>query len=298
MKILVTGAQGRLGRSLLSLDTKVERLGCSRGAGGGSAYLHLDLTDGRAVAQALEAVRPDWVIHTAALTDVDRCETERALARSVNLDAVEYLVEACARVDAGLVQLSTDYVFDGVNGPYSESDPTNPLSYYGQLKLASEQVLLQSKTRGFVARTTWLFGYVPGARRFMLTWLLDALSKGQSIEVVDDQWGNPTYVHDLAQILVDMCLREVEGVFHIGGTTFLTRYEMVVQMARFFALDQSLLRPIPTAAAGQKAKRPLRSGLRTEAVAALLGRVPLGLEEGLVQMERDPSFKRDFAHLK
>ncbi len=296
MKLLVTGAHGLLGRSLLEPDFDAEMIGCGRGETpvGKGAYHPVELTDPRAVLALLEKVRPDWVIHTAALTDVDRCESDRPLALQINLDIVRHLASACRQLNLGLVQLSTDYVFDGHNGPYSEQDPTNPLSYYGAIKLQSEGVVLQEGLKGLVLRTLWLYGYLPETRRNLVTWPLEALARGDQLKMVDDQWGNPTHVHDLAQVLVELCRRQVQGLFHLGGATYLTRYQLTQELARFFGLNPGLVHPISTADAAQKAPRPLRSGLRTQALESLLDHTPLSLSQGLERLAGQENFRRDF----
>lgn len=299
MKLLVTGAHGLLGRSLLEPDFDAEMIGCGRGETpvGKGAYHPVELTDPQAVLALLEKVRPDWVIHTAALTDVDRCETDRPLALQINLDIVRHLASACRQLNLGLVQLSTDYVFDGHNGPYSEQDPTNPLSYYGAIKLQSEGVVLQEGLKGLVLRTLWLYGYLPETRRNLVTWPLEALARGDQLKMVDDQWGNPTHVHDLAQVLVELCRRQVQGLFHLGGATYLTRYQLTQELARFFGLNPGLVHPISTADAAQKAPRPLRSGLRTQALESLLDHTPLSLSQGLERLAGQENFRRDFPNL-
>ena len=299
MRILVTGAHGLLGRSLLRQGGGTEIIGCGRRSepAGKNPYRQIEIVDRTAVVQLLDSVRPDWVIHTAAMTDVDLCETQRNLARQVNLEAVSHLVEACGEVEAGLVQLSTDYVFDGRAGPYGEKDATNPLSHYGALKLESENLVLGTGIKGLVLRTLWLYGYIPGTRRNLVTWPLETLGRGESLSIASDQWGNPTLVEDLARALLELCERGAGGLFHMGGSAYLTRWEMVSHIAHRFGFSQELVRPIATETAPSKARRPLRSGLRNDALAALLGRVPLGFAEGLERMIRDESFRRDFADL-
>jgi dTDP-4-dehydrorhamnose reductase len=299
MKILVTGAHGLLGRSLLQQQSDAELLGCGRSSEpvAERPYYQVQLLESGAAASLLEAVRPDWVIHTAALTNVDLCETERQQARQINLDIVALLAQACAQVDAGLVQLSTDYVFDGCDGPYSESDATHALSHYGQLKLESERCVLEAPIKGLVVRTLWLYGYIVEARPNLVTWPLAALGRGEKLSIVDDQWGNPTYVDDLAAVLLQLCRSGASGLYHMGGSDFLTRYQLVLQLADFFGLDTSLIEPVSTQTAGQQAPRPLRSGLRTEALETLLYYRPLGFTAGLQQMARQASFRRAFADL-
>jgi dTDP-4-dehydrorhamnose reductase len=300
MRIFVTGARGLLGRSLLacSQSPRTDVVGGARQAGqiGDTQIVGLDLERPETLVTALEQTRPDAVIHTAALTKVDRCETEPDYARRVNGDAVTALAETCQTLGAALVHLSTDYVFDGQAGPYSETDSTRPLSNYGQIKLDSEAPVL-AMDRGLVVRTLWLYGHIDGARRNLVTWPIESLARGENLRIVDDQWGNPTSATDLAAGLIDLLRAGAQGLFHFGGTTFMTRLELVQRIAAYFGLDASNVESMKTAAAGQDAPRPLRSGLRSDRVSQTLGRNPLSLEEGLADLARQPQFRQDFGPL-
>lgn len=294
MRILVTGATGLLGRTLLSLAGEAEWMGCGRQpAVEGISYRQVDLADRKAATALIAELAPDWVINAAAMTDVDGCEKDPPAARRANVDIPDNLAEACNSAGAGLAHISTDYVFDGQHGPYSEGAAANPLSCYGQLKLESEGILKKME-RVLVVRTLWLYGYVPQAGSNFLTWVLRGLSGGQSLRVFADQWGNPTYVRDLACALVALCGQEARGLFHLGGATFMTRWEQARALAGFFGMDSALIEPVPTRAAGLPAPRPLRSGLRTDALEAALGRRPLSFAEGLQALAADPHFRRDF----
>ena len=296
MKILVTGAHGLLGRSLLRERSAAELIGCGRGADpvGSGAYHQIDLLDVSAVGQLLRDVCADWVVHTAAMTNVDRCETDRTEARRVNLEMVESLVAACAESDSGLIQLSTDYVFDGADGPYGEEDEPRPLSHYGELKLESENLVLGSGIKGCVLRTLWLYGYRPEARPNLVTWPLTALARGEDLRMVDDQWGNPTFVGDVVRALLTLCERSVTGLFHLGGTDLMTRHELVQQLACTFGFNADAVQPISTVQAEQKASRPMRSGLRSDRIVAL-GVGTSSLKEGLDQLKSEEEFARDFS---
>ncbi len=301
MRLLVTGAHGLLGRSLLQTDwgADIDCIGCGRRAEPvGDVPCHaIDLTDVDAVVELWRQLRPDRVIHTAAVTNVDQCETEPELARRVNHEIVAYVVAASLDVGAGIAHLSTDYVFDGQQGPYSEQDATRPLSIYGQTKLESEALLLDPGVDGLVVRTLWLYGHLRSVRPNLVTWPLAALVRGKPMRIVSDQWGNPTYVHDLARALVELSRQGVSGLFHMGGTTFLSREQLVRQVAEHFRLDASHMETMTTANAGQAAPRPLRSGLRTDTIEAQLGWSPASLVEGLERMAVETAFRQDFADL-
>ena len=305
MKILVTGAHGLLGRSILrphatTASHGVEFVGSGRRSSGvweGVEYHRVDLSDAVAMRRLLDTIEPRWVIHTVAMTDVDGCESDRAGARQANLQTVETLVDACRQVggtdSCGLVQLSTDYVFDGQDGPYYEDAEPRPLSHYGELKLHSERLVLDADIRGAVVRTLWLYGYRRGARPNLVTWPLTALGHGETLRIVDDQWGNPTFVDDVVSALIAICRRDATGIFHAAGTDLMTRHELVLQLADRFSLDRRSIEAVSTRQLSQKATRPLRSGLQSMRLGAL-GETPRGLREGLDRMVSEDEFRLDF----
>ena len=299
MKIIVTGAHGFLGRCLLGMGGEHEWIGWSRsmGAVGYVPCVAVDLADRALLTGLLEEHRPDWVINTAATTNVDGCELDPVDARRVNVGMVENLVAACQAADVGLAHVSTDYVFDGENGPYGEEDPTGPLSTYGALKLESERVVLGGLKRGIVVRTMWLYGYATGTRPNMLTWPLQTLARGETLRIVADQWGNPTYAADLARALVDLCALDSVGLWHVGGGSFMTRYEQVVQLALFFGLNPDRVAQGLTADLAQPARRPLRSGLSTDALRRHLGWEPMSFSQSLEDVLHNGDFCRDFSSI-
>jgi dTDP-4-dehydrorhamnose reductase len=244
-------------------------------------YVKMDVTSHKEVRDLVTEVRPDVIINCAAMTNVDACETERELAWKINVSGVEYLAEAAKRQHATLVHISSDYVFDGKNGPYTEEDRPEPLSYYGKSKLASENVLRSAGIPHIIARTMVLFGQAPGVKANFALWLVQSLQARQSVRIVDDQIGNPTLVDDLAYGLLRAIELGKTGLYHIGGRDIISRYEFAVRLARVFGLDESLITPIKTSSLKQPAARPLKSGLITLKAEVELGFKPSSVEHGL-----------------
>ena len=224
----------------------------------------MDVTDADAVVEAISRVRPDWVINAAAEAGVDRCERAPALARRVNVCGTGNLVRACEDAATGLVTVSTNYVFDGLAGPYTENDPTNPVNVYGQTKLDAEAPVLASSCRGIVVRTAVLYGYRAGCRPNFVTWALESLRRGETIRVVTDEWANPTHVDELAVFLLGLCRGDFGGVVHFAGPEYLSRYEMVKRICRCFKFDEDLVVPVTSRALGQIARRPPGAGLKID----------------------------------
>ena len=244
-------------------------------------YIRLDITVRKDVREVVGTVNPDVIINCAAMTNVDACETERDMAWKINVSGVEHLVEAARGKGATIVHVSSDYVFDGKSGPYTEDDRPEPLSYYGKSKLASENALRTSGLPHFIARTIVLYGIAPGVKANFALWLIKSLNAGQTVRIVDDQIGNPTLVDDLAFGLLRAVELGKSGVYNIAGRDIVTRFEFAVRLAKFFGLDPKLIHPIKTAQLRQPAARPLRSGLITLKAEVDLGLKPSTIEEGL-----------------
>ncbi len=294
MRVAITGSNGLLGTKLLELllaEPEVEPLAisrgrCSHGRAGEFRYWQADLCVPGSALDAIGAGRPDVVVHTAAMTDVDGCERAPERAWRENVEATRYVAEAARRVGARLVHLSTEYVFDGASGPYGEGDPTGPLSVYGRTKLASEQVARALLPGCVVARTTVLFGYAPHVRANFVTSLVARLGAGQTVRVVTDQVGSPTLADNLAQMVWALASDPAAaGVFNTVGATVLDRFDFAQLVARAFGLDASLVEPTDTAALDQLAPRPLKAGLRMEKFRTRYPGVPvLAVDEALARL--------------
>ena len=244
-------------------------------------YVKADITSKKEVKQLVARAEPDVIINCAAITNVDACESERELAWKVNVGGVENLIEASHRTDAMVVQISSDYIFDGKNGPYTEEDRPEPVSYYGKTKLASENALRASGVKYLIARTMVLYGYAQGVKANFVLWLVQSLEKNTAVRIVDDQLGNPTLADDLAYGLIRAVELGRTGIYNIAGRDIVSRYEFALRIARTFKLDESLISPIKTAQLRQPAQRPLKSGLITLKAEVELGIHPSTIEQGL-----------------
>ena len=291
MKLLVTGSNGLLGQKLIGLildgGEQYQLLATSRGANRNLAlpaenYQELDITNQDEVMQVVTAFKPEVIINTAAMTNVDQCEDEREGCWLLNVTAVEYLVAACREANARLVHLSTDFIFDGAAGPYTEDAEPNPVSYYGESKLASERVLMESDISWAIARTILVYGLVPNmSRSNIMLWVKESLEQGKHLRIVDDQWRTPTLAEDLAKGCLLIADKATTGVYHISGKNLLTPYEMAIETARFFNLDESLIEKVDGSTFTQKAKRPARTGFILDKARQDLGYEPGTFEEGL-----------------
>ena len=289
-KILITGSNGLLGQKLVSLlaqQTDIQLIATSRGANrmnftDGYEYQEMDITDAEQVAEVIEKVRPDAIIHTAAMTNVDQCEGEKDLCWTMNVKAVEYLTGACEKHQIFLCHLSTDFVFDGSSGPYSEEDNPSPISFYGWSKYAAEEVVKRSKCPWSIVRTVLVYGITNDMSRLnIILWVKNSLEQQKPIKVVTDQFRTPTLAEDLAMGCYLVVNQKAEGIFHISGKDFLTPYEMVIKTADFFGLDKSLISKVDANNFTQPAKRPARTGFILDKAIQILGYNPVSFEEGI-----------------
>ncbi len=288
-RILICGSNGLLGQRLsllLSNNTAYEVLNTSQERS--FVYDHrlfdytqLDITQKGDVKSLVSSFQPSVIINAAAATNVDWCETHREETWSINVVGVENLVEAARKVGARFIHVSSDYVFDGKNGPYAEDAKPNPISYYGKSKLASENAARMGGIAHAIVRTIVLYGTGLQVKNNFVLWVLQSLRSGQRIRVVDDQVSNPTHVSDLAHAIVRIFEMERTGVYHVCGRESLSRYDFAIKTAKVFGLDCSLIDRIKTSALAQSAPRPLVSGFVTLKAETELGIKPMDVEEGL-----------------
>lgn len=291
MKILITGANGLLGQKLvkLILDKGTDELvATARGENrlpypaDGYTYISLDITDEARVSRVIGETKPDVVIHTAAMTNVDQCETERAACWKLNVDATQYLVNACEQTGTFFLHLSTDFIFDGEAGPYDEVAPANPISYYGESKLRSEELIMAGKANWAIVRTVLVYGIAHDmSRSNIILWVKGSLEQGKEIKVVDDQLRSPTLAEDLAMGCYLIAEQRAKGVFNISGKDLLTPYEMAIKTADFFNLDTTTMERADASTFQQTAKRPPRTGLLIDKAVTELGYEPHSFDEGI-----------------
>ncbi|CAN5855705.1 dTDP-4-dehydrorhamnose reductase [soil metagenome] len=295
-RILITGSNGLLGQKLIDLlhaHPEVVLIASSRGENKVAAiypqvpFVSLDVKERQQVNQVIEDHRPSHLIHTAAMTNVDQCEAEKEACWKLNVEAVRHLVQATEKYGVHLIHLSTDFVFDGNNGPYSEEDEPNPISYYGESKLAAEELVKQSSGRWCIARTMLVYGIVHDyGRSNIVLWVKKNLEEGNPIKVVDDQIRCPTLAEDLAQGCWLLVEKEAEGIFHISGQDVLTPYQMAQKVADYFRLDKSLIQRVDSSTFTQPARRPPRTGFDISKAQTRLGYQPLPFEEGIKVVAR------------
>jgi dTDP-4-dehydrorhamnose reductase len=292
-RILVFGSNGMLGHRTISFfakNTNIELL-CSsierESYYNDLNYIQADITNRDEVKRVVFNFYPDVVINAAAFTNVDKSESQRELAWKVNVKAVEYISEMAHTIDAHLIHFSTDYIFDGLNGPYSENDRPNPLCYYGRTKLASENVLKMRGTDFTILRTNVLYGTAPHGRLDFVRWVIEELNNNRELKIVTDQFNNPNFIDDLVQAISKVIEFKKYGIYNIGGKEFLNRYDFTMKICEFFNLKKSFVKPILTKELHQPARRPLKGGLVTIKAESELGYQPISIKDSLQLIKKE-----------
>lgn len=292
-RIIITGANGMLGQRLFefySTLNDVELLVSSIENDfvfKNQNYIQADISNRNELKKVIYDFCPDFIINAAAYTNVDKSESERETAWKINVKGVEYITETARVLDSHIVHISSDYIFDGKNGPYTENDIPNPLGYYGRTKLASENVLKISGTKNTILRTNVLYGTAKYSRSDFVKWVVESVRAGKEIRIVDDQFNNPTFIDDLVQAINKVIELRKEGIYNIGGSEVLSRYDFTMIIADFFNLDKYLIEKIQTEDLDQTARRPLKSGLITIKAQSELGYKPHSIIQSLELMKRE-----------
>jgi dTDP-4-dehydrorhamnose reductase len=296
MNILVTGANGLLGQHLIQLlltATDWQVTGTGKGPcrlpvaqNGRFNYQQLDITDGPAAFNFYLQAKPGMVIHAAAQTQVDDCEQNPVACWNINVTATRFLTEAAKKIRPFFIFVSTDFVFDGAAGPYSETAVPSPVNYYGSSKLAGEKEVLTSGLDAAVVRTCLVYGHTHnGSRSNIISWVKNNLEQGRHIKVVNDQWRTPTLVQDLAKGILLIAQKRATGIFHISGKEMLTPYDMAMATANYYGLDTTLIERVTAGTFSQPAQRPPKTGFDISKAQVQLGYQPHSFAAGLKMMD-------------
>ena len=294
MKILVTGANGLLGQHLIQLlltSTTHDVIASGKGPNRFPfkherlIYQSADLAEPFDVYDLFDKCQPDIVVHAGALTQVDYCEENQEEAFKVNYNGTCSVVVKSESQQCFLIFVSTDFVFDGLNGPYKEEDEVHDVNWYGQTKWMAENVVKECTTDWAIVRTCLVYGNnLNEGRSNIINWVKENLEQGKKIKLVSDQFRTPTYVQDLAKGIVLIIEKKTKGIYHISGEEMMTPFDMAIATAAYLGLDNSLIEKVNADTFSQPAKRPLKTGLIIDKAKRELGYAPCSFKEGLKRM--------------
>lgn len=288
MKVLVTGANGFLGQYLCkSLANKgFEVIGISRGDCKITdlqtiKYQSVDVTKKEEITRIINDIKPDIIIHNAAMSKPDACNNDKPECLLQNVEATKFLVGASEKIGSYFIYISTDFVF-GENGPHDENALPAPLNFYGESKLMAEKIVVASRLKSAIMRPVFIYGEVKnGMRSNFLYWVKTNLENNTAIKVVTDQQRTPTFVNDICDGIIAMIENRVTGEFHLAGKDILSPYDMAVTVAKTLSLNASLIEPVTSETFIEPVLRAKHSGLKIDKAIAVLGYSPVSFEEGV-----------------
>ena len=294
MIAVVTGSNGLLGQKIIEqLSIKGNKIiATSKGTNRNSTnnffiYEDLDITNKEQLSSVLNKYNPDVVFNTAAITNVDLCEKKKDLCEKVNVQAVEFLADICLDIDSHLIHISTDFIFDGNDGPYKEDDIPCPLSYYGKSKLDSENILKSHKCKWTILRTIVLFGVAKDLKKEnIVLWAKHQLENSKKINIIDDEFRAPTLADDLAYACIYSAINKVYGIYHTSGKDIMSIYDMVISIANYFKLDKNLVNRISSKELNQVANRPKKTGFVLEKAQEYLNYYPKSFNDSLAYIDK------------
>ena len=256
-KVLIVGSGGILGSELsIRLNELFDVLALPKS----SSKNFLDITDFNMMYSIFKNFDPDFVINCAAFTNVDSCESNKQIARNVNVKGLMNLLK-CMSKNSKMIHISSDYVFDGKDGNYKENDMKKPINYYGKTKLEADNLLMGSNSNYLIIRPNVLYSSNISKNNHFLSWVVNSLKEKTEISVVNDQISNPVYVSDLVEVIASCLLVDYNGVYHFGSEDVISRYDFALLISKIFKLDENLINPIKTSDLKQIANRPKKSFL-------------------------------------
>ena len=245
-----------------------------------------DFTNRKQLKEVCLRERPAFIVNTAAITNVEYCETHRQEAWNVNVRGVENIVGMCRILDAHMIQLSTDYIFDGKQGPYPETATANPVNYYGKTKLAAENVCASANINYAIVRTNVLYGATTTFKPDFVIKIAQKLQEAKEFGVVNDQFHNPTLIDDLAYAIKKLINKQRVGIYNVAGSEYCSRFDFARKIATTYDLDEKHIIPITTASLNPAVERPLKAGLVTLKAETDLGINFSNIVDGLITMRR------------
>lgn len=287
-KFLIVGASGQIGGALLNeaLKTEHKALGTNYKQNLSEPnFTTTDINSDVSVANTFSQFKPDVVFACAALANVDYCQTHPEESRATNYDGIKRITDFCNEFNSRLIFLSTDYVFNGKEGPYKEDATPDPINFYGEHKLLAEQYVKANSKNHLIVRTTITFGNERVQKNFYLV-LKSKLSQGEEIKVPTDQFGSPSYNKSIAKALVELGEKDLQGVLNVSSDSFLSRFEFALLIARIFDLNKDLIVPVLTPELNQAAQRPVKAGLIIDKAKSILKTKLMSAEEALLDLKK------------
>jgi len=288
--ILIIGGSGQVGSNLIKSFSKSEhqsnfQVSATYNQHKTEGLDFLDITDKNSIRKIFEKHKPNIVIQTSALTYVEQCEEDKELANKINVIGIQNVVDLCKEFNSKMVYISTDYVFDGKSGPFSEDDTPNPLNHYGKTKLEAENIVKTLKNF-LVIRTAWVNSVSSKSKNFVMQ-VINSLKAGKVMRVVNDQFGHPTLASNLAGIIIELIMKEKNGVYHVTGSSYVSRYNQALKIAQAFGYNSSLIEGVETKDLNQKAIRPKHAKLNLDKIRSVVSTNLLSLDEQLDILRKD-----------
>lgn len=294
-KVLITGSNGFIGQKMMTevlADKNFDLIALSRGSNRysnteGYLYIDGDVCNPEQMAEVISQHRPHFIIHTVAMANVEACEANIEACEQVNVEPIKTLVSLSEKYDVHLIHLSTDFIFDGKEGPYAETDIPHPLNEYGKSKLEAEKIIQASNSKWAIVRTILVYG-IPNDkdRSNLILWVKNSLEAGKKINVVTDHYRMPTLVEDLTKATLSIMNKQAKGIYHISGNEGYSIYDIAMEVAQFWNLDTSLIQPVDSSTIESAVCRPSYTGFVLDKAMADLDFQPHALKDGLALMKQ------------